>query len=241
MKLKRVLKYLFFLGFITSLGLLYSFSSGRNNNRKVTAVSIQFSDDEHFFINEKIVNKLLIQSDSSFVNQPKSVVDLFKLEQQVLENPYVEKADVFLTLSGTLKSFVKQREPVARILGKNEGYYIDKQGVKIPFSKMYSARVLLVLGVNNDNDILELLQLINLILKDDFLKKEITGLEKMKDGTYQFSVRSGDHKIDFGKIKDKELKFKKLKAYYSKIFADKTKENYKTISLKYHNQVVCTK
>ena len=241
MKLKRILKYLFFGGFVTGLGLLYGFSSVRNNSRKVTAVSIQFSNDEHFFITEKIVNKLLIQSDSSLVNQPKSVVDLFKLEQQVLENPYVEKAHVFLTLSGTLTSHVKQREPVARILSKKGDYYIDKQGVKMPFSNTYSARVLLVLGVKNDNDILEFLQLINSILSDDFLKKEITGLEKKQDGTYQLSARSGDFKIDFGKINDKQLKFKKLKAFYSKIFADKTKENYKTISLKYHNQVVCTK
>ena len=241
MKFKRVLKYLFFIGFLLSLGFLYSFSSYRNTTKKVMAIDVQFSDNEHFFVTREMVDKLLIQNDSSLINQPKSIVDLFKLEQQVLENPYVEKADVFLTLSGTLKSVVKQRKPVARILSEKESYYIDKHGVKVPLSNLYSARVLLVTGVENEDSILELQQLLKLILEDDFLKKEITGIEKMQDNEYQFSVRSGNYKIDFGKIKDKQIKFEKLKAFYSKTFADKSIEKYKTISLKYHNQVVCAK
>lgn len=241
MKFKRILKYLFFIGFLASLGFLYSFSTIRNNSKKVTKISIQFSDNESFFVTEKMVDNLLIQNDSSLINQPKSVVDLFKLEQQVLENPYVEKADVFLTLDGTLKSLVKQRKPIARILDKKGSYYIDKQGVKLPLSNLYSARVLLVSGVENDKDISELLQLTNAILRDNFFKKEITGIVKKQNGTYQFSVRSGNYKIDFGKINNVQLKFNKLKAFYSKTLVDKTIEKYKTISLKYHNQVVCTK
>jgi len=37
------------------------------------------------------------------------------------------------------------------------------------------------------------------------------------------------------------IKFKKLKAFYNTTFADQTINNYRTINLKYHNQVVCTK
>lgn len=241
MKFKRILKYLFFIGFLISLGFLYSFSSVRNTNKKVTGIDIQFTDNEHFFLSKEIVDKLLIQNDSSLINQPKSIVDLFKLEQRVLENPYVEKADVFLTLSGTLKTLVKQRKPVARVLSKKGSYYIDKHGVKVPLSNLYSARVLLVMGVESEEDITELKQLLDVILEDNFLKKEITGIEKKQNNEYQFSVRSGNYKIEFGEIKDKQIKFEKLKAFYSKTFADKTIEKYKTISLKYHNQVVCTK
>jgi cell division protein FtsQ len=241
MKFKRVLKYLFFIGFIISLGLLYSFSSLRNTTKKVKAIDVEFLDNEHFFLTEEMVDKLLIQNDSSLINQTKSIVDLFKLEQQVLENPYVEKADVFLTLSGTLKSVIKQRKPVARVLSEKGSYYVDKQGVKVPLSELYSARVLLATGINNEEDIAELRQLLDCILKDEFLKKEVTGIKKKQNNEYQFSVRSGYYKIEFGKIKDKRIKFEKLKAFYSKTFADKSIEKYKTISLKYSNQVVCTK
>jgi len=85
------------------------------------------------------------------------------------------------------------------------------------------------------------LPLILKINKDNFLKKEIVAVQKLTTNEYKFSVRSGDYKIEFGKLKDLDIKFKKLKAFYNKTFLDKTIQNYKTINVKYHNQVVCTK
>jgi cell division protein FtsQ len=108
-------------------------------------------------------------------------------------------------------------------------------------SENYSARVLLVFGTKNDAEVKELLPLISFILDDDFLRKEIVGIEKLKNDEYQFSVRSGNYKIDFGKLAKVDLKFKKLKAFYNTVFEDKTIQNYKKINVKYHNQVVCTK
>ena len=69
----------------------------------------------------------------------------------------------------------------------------------------------------------------------------IVGIEKSDVHEYKFSVRSGDYKINFGKLSEMETKFKKLKAFYSKTFKDKTIKNYNLINLKYHNQVVCIK
>jgi cell division protein FtsQ len=174
-------------------------------------------------------------------NQAKSVIDLYKLEKTVSKNSYVENAAVFLTIDGTLKSIVKQRVPIARITDVNGSYYIDKQGVKIPLSTSYSPRVMLVSGVETDKDIDEILPLISYILEDNFLHKEVVGIKKFADAEYQFSVRSGNYKIDFGKLIEIDLKFKKLKAFYNKTFKDQTIQNYKMINVKYHNQVVCTK
>ncbi|MGY0425987.1 MAG: cell division protein FtsQ/DivIB, partial [Polaribacter sp.] len=130
---------------------------------------------------------------------------------------------------------------IARIIADNNSYYIDRQGVKIPLSSNYSARVLLVSGVKSKEEIKEILPLIHTILADLFLHKEVIGIEKSDVNEYQFSVRSGNYKIDFGKISDIEVKFKKLKAFYNTTFKDKTIQKYKTINVKYHNQVVCTK
>ena len=83
--------------------------------------------------------------------------------------------------------------------------------------------------------------MVNLILEDDFLKKELVGIRKLDNNEYQFSVRSGNYTIDFGKLINIDVKFKKLKAFYNKAFQDKTIQEYKTINVKFHNQVVCTK
>ncbi|WP_397447620.1 cell division protein FtsQ/DivIB [Polaribacter sp. R77954] len=226
---------------IVGLGVLYSFSSHRNENRKVEAIIVEFENGENNFLTHAMVNKLLIQKGDSIKNQAKSVINLYSLENNVIQNPYVENASVFLSIDGALKAILKQRTPIARIIGENKSYYVDKEGVKIPLSANYSARVLLVLGVDNDKDLNEILPLINTILADSFLQKEIVGIEKLENNEYQFSVRSGKYKIDFGKLTRVDVKFKKLKAFYNKTFEDKTIQNYKTINVKYHNQVVCTK
>lgn len=241
MKFKRILKYLLFLLLIVSIGFLYSFSSKRNSDKKVSEIIIEFEDGDNNFLTHSMVNKLLIQKNKTVKNQAKSVIDLYKLENEVSKNPYVEKSSVFLTIEGKLKTVVKQRTPVARIITDKDSYYVDKQGVKIPLSNNYSARVMLISGVKNIEDIKEIMPLISNILKDDFLKKEIIGIQKSDANEFQFAVRSGDYKIDFGKLSEIDIKFKKLKAFYNKTFEDKTIQNYKTINIKYHNQVVCTK
>ncbi|WP_226742837.1 cell division protein FtsQ/DivIB [Polaribacter gangjinensis] len=169
------------------------------------------------------------------------MINLYGLESNISKNPYVEKAVVFLTIRGELKTAVKQRTPIVRIIQDDEVYYVDKQGVKVPLSENYSARVLLVSGVKNDVEMKEIMPLISTILEDNFLEKEIVGVEKLKNGEVQLAVRSGDYKIDFGTVSEIESKFRKLKAFYNKTFSDKTIQNYKLINVKYHNQVVCTK
>ncbi|WP_341220976.1 cell division protein FtsQ [Polaribacter atrinae] len=241
MKFKKFLKYIAFLLLIGCLGFLYSFSGKRNSNKKVTEIIIEFEAGDNQFLTHSMVNKLLIQNDTTVKNQAKSVINLYSLEKTVSENPYVENAAVFLTISGNLKSIIKQRTPVARIVDKKDSYYVDKQGVKIPLSSNYSARVMLVSGVKQEEGVKEILPLISFILQDNFLQKEVVGIEKFADDEYQFSVRSGNYKIDFGKLSEIDVKFKKLKAFYNKTFEDKTIEEYKTINLKYHNQVVCAK
>ena len=241
MRFRRSLKYLFFIGFIGFLSFLYSFTSMRNGVKKIAEVRVSFQVNKSNFLTHTMVNKLLIQNNKTVINQPKSVIDLYSLEKKVSENPYVEKAAVFLTIDGVLKSKIKQRVPVARIIGGKTSYYIDKQGVKVPLSENYSARVLLVSGVESAADIRLVLPLISVILEDDFLQKEVVGILKSDDGAFQFSVRSGDYKVDFGNLERVKTKFSMLKAFYNTTFKNKTIQDYKRITLKCHNQVVCTK
>jgi cell division protein FtsQ len=241
MKFKSVLKYLLFAVLIGFLSFLYSFTSVRNSQNKVAKIEVKFQAGNNNFLTHFMVNKLLIQNDIIVTNQAKSVIDLYHLENNVLRNPYVEKAAVFLTIGGVLKTNIKQRTPIARIFSNKNTYYIDKQGVKVPLSSNYSARVLLVQGVENSADIKMILPLISYILEDDFLHKEIVGIVKSDVDEYKFSVRSGNYKIDFGKLKDLEVKFNKLKAFYNTTYKNKTIQEYKTITVKYHNQVVGAK
>ncbi|MFN0728094.1 cell division protein FtsQ/DivIB [Polaribacter gochangensis] len=239
--MKKAATYLFFILLIASLVFLYSFSSVKNSNKKIKKITIEFTEGPNDFLTQEMVNKLLIQNNKELKKQPKSVIDLQELEHAVLSNPYIESATVFYTIDGVLKTTVKQRTPIARINNVDSSYYIDKHGFEVPLSDNYSARVILITGAVNKGNLQELTKFVNVILADDFLKKEIIGIHKTQNNEFILSVRSGQYKIEFGFLEDTKVKFKKLKAFYNKAFVDKTIDQYKTINLKYHNQVVCAK
>ncbi len=239
--MKKITTYLFFLVLVVAMAFLYSFSSVKNFNKTIGKVVVEFEEGSNDFLTQEMVNKLLIQNQQRVKNQRKSVIDLQGLEYSVLSNPYIESATVFFTIDGVLNAIVKQRTPVARINTFNSSYYVDKQGVVVPLSDNYSARVLLVTGNVNKENLKEITDFVNVILRDDFLRKEIIGIHKTPKNEFVLSVRSGEYKIELGSLKETNTKFKKLKAFYNKAFVDKTIEQYKTINLKYHNQVVCAK
>ncbi|WP_408670473.1 cell division protein FtsQ/DivIB [Lutibacter sp.] len=192
-------------------------------------------------MNYQIVNKLLIQNNTTVKNQAKSVIDLHQLEANVLSHPMVEDAAIFLTVDGLLKAKIKQRTPIARVLSNTRSYYIDKQAKKMPLSENYSARVLLVSGDVNEGDIEEIHYLVTAILNDEFLKKQLISIKKMPNNEFILNTRVGDQKIVLGNTTNLNQKFKKLKSFFNKTMADKTIEKYSAINLKYNNQVVCTK
>ncbi|WP_428741291.1 cell division protein FtsQ/DivIB [Tenacibaculum sp.] len=239
--MKKVATYLSFFLLLMFLAFLYGFTTKRNGLKKVKNTVVEFEAGDNNFLTHSMVDKLLIQNNEFVKNQPKRLVDLHFLEANVSVNPYVEKTAVFLTVDGVLKTVIKQRTPIARIVDKNESYYVDKYGVEIPLSTNFSARVPLVLGVKGAKEIIELTKLITIINSNSFFAKEIIAIEKNVQNEYTFTVRSGDYKIFFGELTNASEKFKKIIAFYNKAFKDKTINDYKTINVKYHNQVVCTK
>jgi len=238
MKLKKILKYIFLPILLGGIGFLYGFSNQRNSQQTITKSVVKFQSNEPYFLTEEIVNKLLIQNNATVKKQAKSVIDLYKLEEQVLESSYVEKVSLFITVDGNLNTVIKQREPIARILNGNSSYYIDSQAVKVPISENYSARVPVISGISNEKEVSSLIVLLNRIVDDNFLSKEIIGIELRAQNEYMFTVRSGNYRINFGDLNEIDSKIKKLKAFYSKVFLDSTIHKYKTINIKYHNQVV---
>ena len=239
--MKRLLKYFFLLILLVSLGFLYGFSNARNSQKTIQKIAVKFDSGEGYFLTQSMVNKLLIQNKERVQKQAKSVIDLYQLEKKVLENPFIEKASLYITIDGTLNSLIKQRQPIARVITSNSAYYIDSQAVKVPLSENYSARVPLITGVKSDKELLELMKLLNKIVVDEFLHNEIIGIHYLSTNEYEMTVRSGNYKIEFGKLTEIDNKIKKLKAFYNKVFLDNTIDNYKTINVKYHNQVVGVK
>jgi cell division protein FtsQ len=219
---------------------LYSFSGIRNEGRKIKQAEVVFVDNENF-ITKQDVNKLLKQNFDTVTGIKKVQLDLNKVEKSIDTNPMVDKAEVYATIDGKLKAIVVQKKPVARIFSGSKSYYLDYKGNEMPLSESETARVPLVSGSIDRADKKRLSQLLDYIYDDAFLKKNITGLAVMPWGDVVMDVRGYDFEVIFGKPINIDRKFKNYKAFLQDAIKDTLTENYKTINLKFTQQVVGTK
>ena len=225
---------------IILISVLYGFSSMNNAKKKLSKIEVYFEENKALFLTTEIVNKLLIQSDEHLLSKAKSKINLYELEERLNKNHMIENAEVYYAPDGILEVKVTQRVPLARVHNGKTSYYIDRQGINMPLSSNYTARVPLVTGVYGKEIEKECFQLINKIHNDDFLKKQIIGIHRKTNGDYLLSTRIGRHKILFGKLDNTKQKIKKLKIFYKKEWKSKALKEYKLVNLKYDKQVVCS-
>jgi cell division protein FtsQ len=240
-------KYTNVIKFILSLlviALLYGFAAHRNSLKESRKVKVIFENGDNLFVSYETVNKLLIQKLESNYNQSKENINLNNLEQFLRSNEMIENAEIFLTLSGELGAIITQRTPVLRVANETETYYYDKLGVKMPLSDNYSARVPITTDTISGQGELDIIILSNIIRNDDFLRKQIIGVDQVKESPnnqFELQTRIGDQRIIFGDLSRMEEKIAKLKVFYQKMMLDSTINDYKSINLKFHNQIVCEK
>ena len=229
---------------ITILGVvifLYSFSSNRNENRKLTKSEVIFVGENNLFVQQETVNKMLIDYKDSVINIKKENLDLLNLEKAIDKQPMIEKSQVFVSIDGVLKAVVKQKTPIVRLFNRNGSSYIDYQGKTMPISEYFTARVPVISGEINNQNSQQLFELFRMIYDDEFLKKNIIGIQILPNGSLKMKNRNFDFDILFGNPINIQEKFKNYKAFYQKAFADSTLNNYKNINLQFTQQVVCTK
>jgi cell division protein FtsQ len=219
---------------------LYAFTSKRNNGRKLLKTDIELVGNENY-ITKDSVNNLLIQSYGAVASIHKVDLDLNSVEKRLNSNAMVEKAEVYTTVDGKLKAIIKQRRPVARIFEGSQSYYLDSKGQKMPLSDNETARVPLVTGNIEMADAKKMQQLLDYIYKDAFLNKNIIGLSVTPVGNMILKSRGDDYDIVFGKPINIERKFENYKAFLQDAAKDTLIKNYKTVNLKFTQQVVCTK
>lgn len=94
-------------------------------------------------------------------------------------------------------------------------------------------------------DLLKLINFVKYIEEDSFWRAEIVQIvaSTMSSGELQLELipRSGSHRIRFGTADRVEEKFEQLSAFYNRGLTNIGWEEFKTISVQYKGQIVCTK
>jgi len=222
------------------VGFLYAFSNARSDRRLVSEPKVGFTGSDNLFITHQDVSKLLIQNQTGFQNATKDIIDLNQLETALNSNPMVKKAEVFMSVNGTLSAQVEQKRPIARVY-TNASYYIDDDGSYMPLSKNYSARVPLVTGAVYKNKLQTVYNMAKTIDEDAFLKEHIIEIHQTSTQDIELRLRQYDFTVQLGDLNQLDKKINNFKAFYQKAIKDKTIDSYSSVNLRFDTQVICTK
>jgi len=262
---KKIVVFSVWIVLIILLIVLVVIFNKRNSNTKCSKVDIAISymDDSYFLIVDDI-QKLINKKGDSLVGKPLSKINLLDIEKNILKSPFVKKADVYATVDGVIKITIVQRKPIARVMNKyDQSFYIDSEGKLMPICEGRPARVLIADGeireiftsntnllqdsiskpdsVNQKSALYKSFMIARYIDADQFWKAQISDIYFNENGDIELLPLLGENKIIFGDFEFISEKFENLKTFYEKELSKVGWNKYKTINIKFKNQIVCSK
>ena len=205
------------------------------------------------FIERSDIDEMLLKNPGSLLGRKLHQIDIHAIENSLKANPYIEEAKVFADMDGVINIKIRQREPVLRVLNlTSQDFYIDQKGLKMPVSSNFTAHVLVANGYilepfGNKVDTLrtslarDLYKTALFIEGDTLWREQIEQLYVNQSGEIEMVPRVGNHQIVLGNADSLKIKFGNLLAFYKKALPAVGWDAYKTITIKYTNQVVCVK
>lgn len=232
--------------------VLMSFISIKKQEVKCTNVKILIPGADNFIEREEI-DVILNQSQGNLVGKPLERINTHEIEGALKANPYIAFAKVYADMDGVINILVKQRQPVLRIINAGgQDYYIDSDGLKMPMSPNFTANVLVATG-----DILEgfggrvdtlitplvadLYKTAIFLKQDTLWDAQIEQIFVNSKNDIELIPRVGNQRIILGNADSLAIKMGNLLAFYKQAMPQVGWDAYKTINVKYINQIVCEK
>ncbi|MDC0204717.1 hypothetical protein OAJ65_02860 [Flavobacteriales bacterium] len=238
--MKKAIMTLRWLLVIILFVFILSFTNGKHQQQWVSLNKINIELAKERFVNHEIVIDFMLENGISFDSVSLNQFQLEVLEQSLEHHPSIENVEAFTSQEGDVSIDIVQRKAVVRIITKDDNYYLDANGKVMPISKHYTPRVLVVSGNVSEQNHKEIFDFVKLINESEFWKAQITQLYFI-DNEVILIPRVGEQKIHFGLFTRVNEKLDNLYQFYQQAMPVKGWQTYSDISLKYNNQIVCTK
>lgn len=249
---KRIFKLFSWVTCLVGLVVLMSFVGVKRKSVVCTNVKILIPGADNFIEREEI-DAILKQSQGKLIGQNLAAINLQRIEKSISANPYIAYAKVYADMDGVIEIEVRQRQPILRVINSaGQDYYVDRNGLKMPVSPNFTANVLAANGKILENftgkvDTLVTKLAVDLYKTAVFIKQDtlwdaqIEQLFVNDKNDIELVPRVGNQRIILGSADSLEVKMRNLLAFYKKAMPKVGWDTYKTINVKYTNQVVCEK
>jgi cell division protein FtsQ len=177
--------------------------------------------------------------------------DLRRMEKRLMQEVWIEQAQLYVDNAGVMHANLAERVPVARLFDvTGNSFYIDSTGKQLPLSAQERADLPVftnvpVLNKNNkahyDSALHDVVSIANVVRRDSFWNAQAAQIDLLGNGRYEMYPAIGYHKIELGNANDMASKLDRLKIFYHDVLANKPLNAYSLLSVAYKDQVVAVK
>lgn len=194
------------------------------------------------FIGENEIRELLVKKKLFPEGKALKDVDLAQLESVLVASPYIEQALCFTTAEGNVTLQVTPRVPIMHVLSAaGEDFYIDDHGGTMPRGHHVIDLIVMTGNVKASTAGPLYSPLAKTITSDPYWCDKIEEIHVDANGEISLTPRVGEHIILLGDTSNISDKLNRMRIFQTEGLDKAGWNRYKTISLKYDNQVIATK
>lgn len=231
--------------------MIVGLGAARQSGQKVKSLQPVITNEENnHFLEIEDVRKMVRDIQQRPIEECiQGEVKIAEIESSLDKNPYVKIAEAYTDIGGNVVVQLELRKPLARVVYEDgTGFYLDKDFNKVDLSPTFSANTMLLRGIEKETliprdtvksqQLNDLHKFLDYVDRRDYLRSQISEIVVKPNGELLILPEVGDVSIEFGLPDLLEEKFRNMELFYKKVLNHVGWRKYKSISLKYKNQVV---
>ena len=197
--------------------------------------------DKQLLSKEYVQDQLEHWYNGGISGRNRDAVDLLDIELKLEALPAVKNAEVSFDLRGVLYIDIQQRIPCLRVVKSNgESYYLDNEEMVIPNRGLDPARVPVVVATRSAAMIKKVYTLSTHVQENPFMEALTEQIFVNVKGDLIIVPKIKNQRIIVGDTSDLEDKFQRLEEFYRSGLNEIGWDKYRTINLKFKEQIVCS-
>lgn len=241
--MKVLLRFLLMVVLVTYLFVSFFVLRSQAAEDKCRDIQVEVLDSAaRHYISAADVYGYIEEYDLDPCGKPMGQIDTEEMERTLMLNGVLGSVECYKRAGGTVCVEVTQRMPVMRVMANGSNYYVDSEGQRMAAGGQYRVHLPLVTGqVDQALTYRDLLPMARYIYEHPFWNAQIEQIYVNERHEIELVPRVGNQVILLGSAQDYETKFDNLMLVYRKVFNETGWSMYDTVSLKFKDQVVCTR
>ena len=237
----------------------YFLGASKRKPIKCKGVSITVTDSAmNRFISPKEIKKYLDEElEGGYIGVQIDSISLTRIEEILDSKSAICKSQAYTTKDSILNVTVTQKQPLVRFQKGTKGFYAIEDCTLFPLQSTYTSHVMVVDGYvplkiehghlgKPDTEagckwLQDIVSLVKHIEGSKTWKSKIVQITVLEDSDLVLIPRVGQERFLFGQPCEFEEKFEKMGLYYKSIRHKKGESAYKTVDLRFKDQIVCRK